>query len=297
MNIVFNINIHGLYGLGATVTSLIRNCSAPEELTFYFMLTDLKKKDQENIEALVKEEGVEIVMHFIKYDVGQHFGHLLAFSGDYTTYGKLLIPSLIEQDEVLYLDSDLVIETDILELKSLVNGKLPLSAIGGATVSKTLDRSFFYDKLNWKSETPYFNAGVIYIGIKAWNDLQLSEKVNSILERFPKDIRSHDQTVFNAVSEGTFHSLPARFNNAWTPGHNRPNLPPENTIVHFIGAPKPWNFSGKYLHAGYSLWNKYSTITWEEAYRPKSKAYWSQAFKYRRSIARQIINRIKGKRL
>ena len=56
MNIVFTVNPIGLEGLGATLNSLVRNCSNSEELKLWFLCSDFRRIDRHNIERLLKNE-------------------------------------------------------------------------------------------------------------------------------------------------------------------------------------------------------------------------------------------------
>ena len=128
MDIVFNINPLGMEGLGATLISLITNCSAKNELKIWFLCSDLNANDKSNIRYLLQNEDFTGALEFVDFNAFERFGHLRSLHGDWTTYGRLLIPTILEVDSALYLDSDLIIEADILALRNFKSEKI-LSAV------------------------------------------------------------------------------------------------------------------------------------------------------------------------
>jgi lipopolysaccharide biosynthesis glycosyltransferase len=265
MDIVFNINQLGLTGLGATLTSLIRHCSNNKELTLWFLCTDLLPKDKSNITLLLTHEKFEGDAQFVDFDAKKTFGHLRALHGDWTTYGRLLIPTLISKDSALYLDSDLVILADVLELKNFPFSGNLLAAVYGCTIEWAFDQSFFVQKLNWTLDKAYFNAGIVLFNLAKWRAEETDKKWRALTDKYPNDLISHDQTLLNALSEGQFAYLPLKFNTPWFPDKDRPENS-EAVILHFVGSPKPWDVFGNFIHKGYKTWRTYNLPFWNSAY-------------------------------
>ncbi len=119
-------------GLGATLASLGRNCQNSGKLHLHFLCAELLKKDKCNIWHLLHEDGFEGRIQFIDFNEKQTFGKLRSLHGDWTTYGRLLIPEIIRSNIVLYLDSD-HIETDILQFAD-IEFTTTLSAVKEGTV-------------------------------------------------------------------------------------------------------------------------------------------------------------------
>ncbi|MCB4799012.1 glycosyltransferase family 8 protein [Neotamlana laminarinivorans] len=288
MNIVFSINKFGLTGLGATLVSLIRNCSNNADLALVFLCSDINTHDKQNIKNLLVNENFTGRAKFIDFDAKKEFGHLKALHGDYTCYGRLLIPKLLpSEDQALYLDADLLVLLDVLELKEFNFNEKILAAVYGSTITYTLDKRFFLDKLKWKDTTAYFNSGVILFNLKQWRIYNINAKVKALIEKYPLDLTSHDQTLLNAVSNGQFERLPSKFNTAWLPGKNQAhNL--EDKIIHFIGSPKPWDMVGKIIHNGYRSWLGYTTKNWKKKYCKTNINKLKRAWKIRRSIIKKL---------
>ncbi|RYG00415.1 MAG: glycosyltransferase family 8 protein, partial [Chitinophagaceae bacterium] len=116
MDVAFVINPTALDGLGATLVSMVRNCRCNSKLVLWFLCSNFESKHKDSIKRLLHGERFEGQLIFIDFDARKRFGHLGSLHGDWTTYGRLLIPEYIDRDVVLYLDADLIISVDILNL-------------------------------------------------------------------------------------------------------------------------------------------------------------------------------------
>ncbi|WP_026463741.1 glycosyltransferase family 8 protein [Adhaeribacter aquaticus] len=289
MDVVFNVNHLGLIGLGATLSSLIRNCSDSSELKLWFLCSDFRKNDKIKIYQLLQEENFTGAVEYIDFDAKALFGHLRSLHGDWTGYGRLLIANYIKSDIALYLDSDLVIQLDVLTLKNFDFKGEVLAAVFGSQVILALEKAFFIDKLKWKEDTGYFNSGVVLFNLKKWRESNTEAKWKGIAKKYPKELLTIDQTLLNAVCEGKFAKLPPEFNNPWYPGKETPEKPGKS-IIHFVGSPKPWDVFGKSLHKGYDTWHSYTTKFWEEEYCSLSADKVKRTWNIKRSVWRLIKN-------
>lgn len=291
MDIAFNINPLGMEGLGATISSLVRSCSNTTSLNLWFLCSDLMKSDKTNIGVLLEQEKFMGKIQFIDFDSKKHFGHLRSLHGDWTTYGRLLIPKLIPSDSVLYLDADLIILADVLDLEGINFHEHVLAAVYGAPVEATLDKDFLMNKLKWNSDISYFNAGILMFNVKKWNELNFDEKIENMGKKYSNDFLSSDQTLLDAVCGGKFDELPLEFNIPWFPGAKRP-LNSDTAILHFVGSPKPWDLMGKIVHKGYDVWAVYHTSFWKKHYGKFTPDKLYRFWKIRRSMFKHLKNKL-----
>lgn len=292
MNIVFNVNHLGMEGLGATLTSLCRNCSNTSQLKLWFFCSELEVNDDHNISFLLSSEKYLGLVKFIDFNAKEIFGHLPSLHGDWTTYGRLLISKYVDGDIALYLDADLIITTDVLLLDKFDLGDSLFGAVHGAEVLFTLDKSFFLEKLKWSSDIGYFNAGVMLFNIKKWNELNIDKVWNEIADQHGDYLISHDQTLLNAVSCGNFAHLLAKYNHSWTPFDKEAPLEKE-LIIHFVGSPKPWDLLGNLSHDGFSLWKSYNTSQWQKSYGKISFGKIRRTWKIKKSITKSFLIKIR----
>lgn len=293
MDIVFNINKLGLEGLGATLSSLVRNCSQPKALALHFLCTGLSHHDKQNISRLLALEHFYGEIHYIDFDAQKEFGHLNALHGDRTVYGRLLIPKLLNCDRTVYLDADLIITLDILALQNIDLENSYLGAVYGCPLKCSLDNTFLMGKLGMDPDMPYFNSGVLLFNLKKCREDRVVEQWFAFASKYNQDLISHDQTVLNAFAKGAFALISKNFNSAWYPDvHDVADK--HHAIIHFVGSPKPWDLFGHFIHNGHALWKQYSIPFWEEQYGRANMDKIKRIWKIRRSVLRVLKKKFKG---
>ncbi|MCI1304421.1 MAG: hypothetical protein LKG49_05980, partial [Lactobacillus sp.] len=152
-------------------------------------------------------------------------------------YARFLIPKLIPENRVLYLDSDIVVDKPIDELFRLpFNGNLILAAHEYAST----------DNLK------YMNDGVMVINNKQLKKIpNISEKLIN-LGRDP-NLPNGDQTVVNDYFKGKIGKLPDEYNysigfdavafwNELPKLMHKLNSVKEPKIIHYVTVDKPFNF-------------------------------------------------------
>jgi len=293
MNVAFCINKLGMLGLGSTVSSLIRNCSNTSKLGLYFLCNGLHQKDKDHLIKLLKSEQFQGNFHLIDFDPIEIFGDFRSLQGDWTTYGRLLLSTLIHDDQVLYLDADLIVEMDVLEFESFNFNGHALAAVISKPLSKTLEHDFFITQLGLAPHLNSFNAGVLLMDLKEWREKNIQESCLNIGRKYPTQLLACDQTILNAYFGGNFVPLPHPLNFAWYFQHPKPNLPDER-IFHFVGSPKPWDPIGSFMHNGYSTWKKYSNEEWISAFGSYSFIRFRRMWKIRNSYAKVLLKKIKS---
>jgi lipopolysaccharide biosynthesis glycosyltransferase len=291
MNIAFNINKLALIGLGVTLNSLLKNCSDPQELNFYILCADLNSSGKKNISTLLLRYGITNGV-FIDFNAKEHFGHLKCLQGDWTTYGRLLLQDFILDDSVLYLDADLVIEFDVLALKSFDFEGKALAAVNGGHIKFSLENVFFCNELGIKPELAAFNAGILLINLRFWRENDIKNQCLAFGSRYSNKLRAADQTILNALFAGNFTYLPSQFNVAWYAHANRPIK--ESAILHFVGSPKPWDLFGRYLHNGFVVWKNYLDSDWQKAYYKHNHRDFIRLCHLRRSYLKIFTLKIKS---
>lgn len=288
MVICFCLNNLGSLGLGATLNSLIKNCSDTSKLRLYFLCASVDENIKASIKNLVTETGFKGTADFIDFDPDVCFKRYRSLQGDRTTYGRILIPDLIQHERVLYLDTDLIIDTDVLELSNIQIGDASIAAIGGGGMKYSLEQNFYINKLGLSNETTSFNAGVLMINIPAWKKYAVKDKLFALADKYPDELLAADQTLLNALFAGNFFRLPAKYNVAWYA--NKKPVMDKDAIFHFVGSPKPWDYFGKYLHTGYQKWNQYNTAGWSKNVlsrytREQLRRFWT----IRRSYVKNLL--------
>ncbi|MFD3002770.1 glycosyltransferase family 8 protein [Pontibacter toksunensis] len=291
MNIAFCINHFGMIGLGTTVLSLLRNCSQPEKLVLWFLCEGLSNEDKMQIKKLLLKEDYKGSYRFIDFSPSTVFGSLNSLHGDWTAYGRLLLADFIDEDQVLYLDSDLVVELDVLkELVVFDFQGQPLAAVSSGFFKYTLGNRFYTGKVGLSPDLEYFNSGVLLINLKDWRLRSVKEECFNIAKKFAMNLPSHDQSLLNIYCAGHFAKLPRSFNCEWPSHRPKPNVS-DNMIFHFVGSPKPWDPLGRLIHNGYQTWMKYTDQEWLNYFTPVKISNLKRLWNLRRSYTRCILNK------
>ncbi len=108
---------------------------------------------------------------------------LRSLHGDYTTYGKLLIPSLIDPKVqwCLYIDADVIVNVDlelVLEnaIRSCNESGVGFCAVNGGFVKSSLDRELYLEA-GLHDESRVFNAGVMFFNLQVLRELRLLDRL------------------------------------------------------------------------------------------------------------------------
>lgn len=293
MDIAFCINKLALIGFGVTISSLVKNCSDTRRLSIWILCSDLKEADKIEIKRLLVAEKFQGNLNILDVDFKSHFGQFRSLHGDWTAYGRLLLPSvLMNVSKVLYLDSDLVVEVDVLELEDINLGNYPLAAVVGAQIKHALEHDLFLSEFALTPEDKYFNSGVLFINLGFWRDNNIYQECRRIAFKYSNRLLAVDQTILNALFSSNFKILPEKFNCPWYADRERPTKA-KDMILHYVGSPKPWDIGGKFLHIGFANWVYYLDVKWRKDYFKYDLGSWLRAWRIRRSLFKIINKKLK----
>lgn len=261
MNIAFCNNKLGLPGLYVALTSMIQNCSDPSRLVLWFLCAGHSKKDKGKIEKHLQQIDFKGKFRFIDFEPYETFSSFSPLHGDWTAYGRLLLVDYIHENQVLYLDSDLVVEEDVLKLERFDFQGHFLAAVGGGRFRFTYGHKFYVERVGLDPDLKYFNSGVLLLNLREWRSKNIKEACLSVAKQYAIGLPSHDQSILNILCAGNFAKLPKSFNCEWSPVSQKPEISTK-MILHFVGSPKPWDPFAFLIHNGYNTWQKYDRKNW-----------------------------------
>lgn len=146
-------------------------------------------------------------------------------------YGRILIPEMIPEDRVLYLDADVIVDGNLDDLFNIDMQGYPAGAVP----------DYFGD---------YFNSGVMLFDNQ---QLRQTNFVQDLLERGKTATVDNDQTLLNEEFKGNYLVMPGKYNvqvggdlvTFWHPddadryeGELKKAEP--YTIIHYTTDSKPW---------------------------------------------------------
>ena len=140
---------------------------------------------------------------------------------------------------VVYIDSDVLAETDVTELLSADLGEFALGAVESIAMLPFIKRNAgeHLQSINFNAEHRYFNAGVLLFDWQRTLADNVLGKAMTVLCRHPK-MSFADQDALNIVVAGKYQHLEQRWNNT-KKAQDFLSLKPG--LRHFNGRAKPWN--------------------------------------------------------
>ena len=180
-------------------------------------------------------------------------------------YYRLSIPAVLpkELSKVIYLDSDLIVNTNIGELWDLDVEQNHILAVPEQGKNCLYVSSPFgllmYKELGIDPSSKQFNTGVMLINLDKWREDNISRKVIEFLEQNKEKVRWWDQDGLNAVLAGKWKEIDHRwnlltqifYNPSWKDGPIKDKKKYEELInhpyiVHFNSPSKPWHWNSKH---------------------------------------------------
>ena len=280
-----------LPGLHATLASLVRRLGRRELVSLTIFIQDITEAELADLTGTISDAGGVGALKFQEADASE-FKDLKTLHGEWMIYLRLLLPRLLpEAKTILYLDSDLVVDTDACAFFDHDLGTSALGAVDGAAVDWTLDRKFL-KLVGLTGSDRTFNSGVLLFNVDLWKKLGLVDRALEMARTYSEVLTSHDQSVLNAMFSRDFYKIPNQYNFGVAP-EDKP-LAPADCIYHFVGSPKPWDPLGKYFHGNWNIWNSVIVNTrfkWNDFLAHHLGAYCKRGWTLRRSYLRTLRRR------
>ena len=218
-------------------------------------------------------------------------------------YFKMLIPDLLgeSQRRAIYLDSDVIVESDISALWTMAfNGNAVLAARD--MLNPCVSSPFGVG--NWKalgrdSADPLFNSGVLVMNCVKWRQDDIFGKLVAYLHDSYQHVRLCDQDALNAVLgrswgrlDPLWNVLPrmktARRYSLFDKARHEA-LVEKARALHFCGPGKPWEYLCS--HPRRDRFFHYLDQTSWAGWRPKATAICTNTFSYYTRRMRRAANR------
>jgi len=244
-----------LAGLHVTLASLLDHAADSAPFRMVVFADGLSRRDKALLGATVTPRLGQHTFELRDFIIPSTTRSLRPLRGNYTTYGRLFLPDLLpDADACLYLDCDLIVTTPLDALLARASSDTLLHADGMGVRWESLDHGTF-EALGLDTAKPYFNAGVLVLNLAQWRAQQVSEQCLEFARQHGDLLMSADQMVLNAVLGDRFESFGDIFNTAIWPS-SATIAPQERSgrIFHLVGAPKPWDYLGRFAHRNYGFW-------------------------------------------
>ena len=169
-----------------------------------------------------------------------------------TTYLRLLIPTLIREHKIIYLDSDLIVLSDLSELYATSTEQCFLAGVPDP-------RGASSSKMPRKEDDVYINSGVMVMNLEGLRQDHFLEKCAQINASYPGLATWLDQCLINKYAENRKVIIDPKWNRQIFAGEvtleewNDYVSNGGSSIIHFLGRIKPWN-AGSGPHVAKFWW-------------------------------------------
>ncbi len=253
------------------LVSLFEN-NGQNQILIYLIFDDLNQKEKESIKYYVAKYEQNVIFIQISPERFQHFS--ISEHISFATYFRILIPEVIDSsiEKVLYLDTDIVVAQNIMELWNVDITNYHFAAIPEPTFNE-------HARLDIPFGAKYFNAGILLINLKKWREEKVSNQVLNFIDANAEKIIFWDQDALNAVLYNKWLALPLKWNqqsvffekeisNTRIDKTELREAIRNPSIIHFTGASKPWEYINfhpfKYKYFQYLKQTQWKTYTFRD---------------------------------
>ena len=234
--------------LSTALASLIDNTSEKYNYDVNVIFHNLTRRSMRKLEKLNKgkEDYVNLIFTEMQETLegisDRKETRLKADCFTPTIYYRIFLPEMFPQyDKGIYLDSDIIVRTDIAELFNVdLAGNIMAACTDMSTQSNKLFCKYFDDAVGIPHKK-YFNSGVLLMDFKKFRDEEFCEHFFYLLNKYDFDTVAPDQDYLNALCNGRVKYLGYEWNTMPSNGFMHIDEP---KIVHYNLFFKPWHYDG-----------------------------------------------------
>lgn len=233
IHIAFGVDCNFVRPMGVAMTSLVEN-NKDLNLTFHIFANSIYETDVDRLRRFADAPNAVLRLYCIDSGVFEKFHTTWNYSA--ATYNRFLVAKLLYPalDRVLYIDADIICKGNLAELIGM--------DFEGNIAMVVHDQGKFVEghmkTLNLKRGR-YFNAGMMYIDLKAWNEADISERSIEILQK--RKFFLLDQDALNIFLDGRAKFIDHRYNEICNMEKSYSKITKNAVLVHFASRNKPWH--------------------------------------------------------
>lgn len=196
---------------GIMFYSLCKN-NSENEIVFHAIIDDsVTEANKESLSSIAKKFNKQIIFYNLDGHLFDNFPNL--GNGMYiskATYYRLYLTEILPDslDKVLYLDCDMIIRKNLLELWNT-----NIDNVGVAASMDGMDGLItLFNRLDYPRSKGYFNAGVLLVNLNYWRKHNIHQKCLDYIKNHYDRIVSHDQDVLNVVLQDAKKNVSITYN-------------------------------------------------------------------------------------
>ena len=262
-HVVFSTDFQHREGLFALINSILENTKSPETIYFHILVDDYTDYYEYVLESRF---NAPFRYEVVSFKDTRQYKRNFDFLNDYINlrrgaratsrirnimnFARFYLPEIFPDVDVgLFLDVDMIVQTDLTRLQSV--------KLSSTIVAAPLNRTFWNYHSSLEMTGKGFNTGILLTDLHRWREHSVSQAIEKVMSmhRSRNLFGGGTQPVLNVVFYNQCMHLHCLWNVAGL-GY-RKHLSTEHLerawILHWSGGCKPW--LGKGLHKNY--WEKY----------------------------------------
>ena len=212
-------------------------------------------------------------IHWMSVDAGLLAGMPVFGHVSLSTYYRFLLGAILppEIERVIYLDVDIIVFGDIVELwNTPMENRIVLAVPErNSRVADMLDPAII-SGAGLNAEGNCFNAGVMLIDLARWRAENLLERARAFVNQYKTFIRYWDQDILNCLLVDEWGELDGKWNRKvdHLDGVDVEACQKAGGLIHFASAIKPWTWWAD--HSAKSLYLSWVDLTAWRGWRPRA---------------------------
>lgn len=196
--------------VGTSIISLFVNNKSFDNINIYIIEKNMSERNKIYLNEIAKKySGNLFFIPMQDISEKENLGLVcLNKKWSYDGYNRLFLDSILPEDvkKVLYLDSDVLVCGDLLELWN--------TELDGCPAAACMDclSENYYSLIGLSKTSAYCNSGVILFDLEQWKRNNYSKKIKEYLKTQNGYVFFMEQSVFNVVLQNNIKILPAGYN-------------------------------------------------------------------------------------
>lgn len=230
--------------LAAAINSAVKNSSDNRKYRAIVLYQELSHENIEKLSKLAKDNfSVEFYAMKNSFDaITDRMSNRLRC--DYftlTIYFRLFIPLMFPQfDKGIYIDSDVVVTSDIAELFDIDIKDNFIGACRDYSIADIPPLVSYTENAVGVKGDEYINSGVLLMNLKKMRENNFEGHFLNLLNAYHFDSIAPDQDYINAICNGKIHYLSQEWDTM--PDSSTPVENPK--LIHYNLFSKPWCYDG-----------------------------------------------------
>lgn len=239
LDIAFSVNNRYAQYLGATILSILAH-HPKEEVRVHILYKEIAQSILQDLDNLAQQTpNLELHFHLLE---DQQFSAIPIRTEQFPfeSFSRFLLPELLaDLDRILYLDVDILVHGNLMELFHTDLEGYALGAVVEADIFKYYQ--WYPDSLGFSPNDAYFSSGVLLMDLDKMRQNGTTNQLIAMALEKAQDYNFPDQDILNLYYKGNFKQLSPAYNYTDVRKQNRELATDEIIIEHFNGDIKAWH--------------------------------------------------------